>query len=233
MASDQAYDNAMSGWPKHMYVNEDEKGAIRCLASGCTHTFTTNESMESRVMHYTEREASPFLSDLCRNEHGLLKQMHSMKKCICGSPQPDSRDLFKHIIVKHPEEKDISTVPGFLVYVRRFAHLFPADKADKKQHRNETFKLSFEHLVLGVKKPTYWEKTMVLVSNFSYGTIPSDDKLRKYFTKAEEDNEYLPYYPPEFLNFDLQHYYSGPADRIGVFRTLIQTLQRHYREGWM
>lgn len=248
MAPPQKHDNAMSGWPKHMYVDENENGAIRCLARGCGHTFTTNESMERQVAHYTEFELNPPIiniqfqhmgnqsgpsrTDMCKNDHGLLKQMHTLKVClVCRLVLPDSRDLFNHIIEKHSGEMEISTIPGFLVHVRQFAEGIPNGVTHEVQYRNATFKLAFEHLIIQLKGHMQWKDTKFLLLGCPHGQEPSYDRLRQFFTKPVPDNQYMPVHPSEFLSNTHHPTFAVHPDYRWILSGLINALQHLYRIG--
>ena len=241
--------NLMSGWPKHMYVGGDENGAIRCLARDCGHTFTTNESMRYRVAHYIEgelnstsshlqvvnymeRDPVPTDGDIYKNDHGLLKQMHTLKICLaCHRVLLDSRDLFNHIVEEHPEEMEISHVPGFLLHVRRFASQFPNGTAHELQYRDTTFKLAFDHLLLQLKRSDNWNTTKALVLNHWYDRVPSYEFLREFFTKPAEDTQYLPYHPDEFLSATHHPNLVVRPDDLHALRGILRALQDLYRNG--
>ena len=196
-----------------MYVdnNHNEKGAIRCLATGCDHLFTDQNSKDAQVTHYTQREVDTSLSDICRNEHGLLKQMHTLKRClICQGDHVyyDIRTFFEHFIKDHPREKDVSTVHWFLVYVRKHSAGFPWEMTRTEDFRQEIYKLSYEHLALKLKKSTIWPHFNDFMG-YRGGEIP-EDKLRQSLTAPSPFMDYGPVDAPDLLS--RQQYARGYHD---------------------
>lgn len=224
----------MSGWPKDMYVYDiNGKGAIRCLAIDCGHTFTTNDSMERQVSHYTECELDSSLGRICRNEHGLLKQMHTIKRClICRDDylQRDSRELFDHVTKHHPREKPMHTVQGFLTNVREHSAGFRLDSEAAEMFRSYTFKLAYQHLKLNLIEAKIWPDFNDFMGN--RGRSMQEDELLMCLTVRPSLVKYYPIDPTSFLS--KIKYHEGEHDlskkECGELRTELRKL---YENGWI
>ena len=234
MSYNKIYPNAMVGWPAGMYADENhnEKGAILCLAKGCTTKFATIESVERQVMHYTECELDTSLSDICRNEHGLLRRMHTIKRClICTGmyAQRDARELFEHVTKHHPRDPDMFTVNGFLTNVREWSHHFRIDRYEWEDFRLDTFILSYQHLWLSLREADNWP---AFCDYMGYrGEDMPEEEFRKAFTMTNDFIKYYPLDPKSFLEKP-RRYEAGEHDLTKEeFKELTKTLQDLYRNG--
>lgn len=234
MSYNKIYPNAMVGWPVGMYADENhnEKGAILCMAEGCTTKFTTIESVERQVMHYTECELDTSLSSICRNEHGLLKQMHTIKRClICTGmyAQRDARELFEHVTEHHPRDANMFTVNGFLTNVRKWSHHFRIDSWAWENFRLDTFKLSYQHLWLSLREAGIWPS---LCDYMGYrGEDMPEEEFRKAFT---QETDFVEYWPLDTVSLlaKARHYEEGEHDHTKEeLKELRKVLQDLYRNG--
>ena len=200
MPVNDPFPNPFCNWPKHMYVNNDENGPLRCLVEDCPRTFTDKPPTETPLKHYMDGQVDPLLSDISRNEHGLMKQLHTLGLCLfCGPTQPPRviRSVLYHTSEAHMGEPDLSTIPGFLVWVRRFPHNFPEHTTGEKAYRAETFKLAYEHLKLKLTT-TYWPEFRAVMG---YANDPpvSDAEFRRSLTDQYEVGEHWPCHPNSLL----------------------------------
>ena len=226
-----SFPDAMSGWPEHMYVVEGGKRVIRCLAEpDCKYKFRTNEFVEIQVNHYAHDLLE---GDYCKVQHSILKQMHTLKLClVCSTSfkhEPDARALFKHVIQDHPNEADMSTIPGFLIHVRKFAGKIPADSPDELEYRKETFKVAFEHLKLHLTTGKYRPYFKTLMGYPHNLEIP-DDKLREVLT-APDDVENFPIVPGAYPFAEIRYETYGTMTIRQHWHDMLRGFQEEYRKG--
>lgn len=192
------YPNALCNWPKHLYVEGDENGPLRCQARGCEHVFTDENAKDAQLVHYTECEVEFSHSEICQNDHGILKQMHKLQKClVCGRIFPPFflRSLLFHISNTHVGEADLSKISGFLIIVRRYPFNIPT-APNETGYRDKTLRLAYEHLKLHLQT-THWPKFKAFMG-YSDDTV-AEAKLLEDLIKKDE-RKYWPYPSTQFLN---------------------------------
>ena len=225
------FPNALCNYPKHMYVDENVNRPIRCLATGCNHLFTDENSKDAQVMHYRQCEVDFSLSDICRNEHGLLKQLHTLRVCPLCKTVPlvgDFRYLCNHLNLQHQGEKDITTIKGFLITVRNNPENFPDITPYAPGHREETFKLVYEHAKLSLTSQNYRPAYRTFMG-YRDDTIPEDD-FRKFLTDQGNPVGYWPIRTNMFL-VNLQHDRKRTGLNKGPWVELKFSFQQPYSKG--
>ena len=227
------FPGALSNYPKHMYVNENIDGPVRCLATGCNRLFKDENSTAAQVIHYTERQIDTSLSDICRNEHGLLRQLHSLQVCpLCKTLPPrrdnDIRYLFNHMYQNHQDAQDMTTIKGFLITVRNKPENFPDISPRAVAERADTFKLVYEHAKLKLTSDRYWLGYRTLMG-YRDNTDPEAD-FRKFLTDQNNPVEYWPIEPSRFLA-DLEHDRKRSGLLEGPWGDLKSGFQESYRKG--
>ena len=248
-----SFPNAMSGWPEHMYIDDNGKRNIRCLATGCRHTFKTDEETQLQVEHYKERASQDPDNDTIRIiHHRILMQMHKLQRClVCGtdfklpdSKLPDSRALFEHNRKDHPGEKDVSKIQGFIVHVRKFPYGFALDTDKEKKYCQKTFQAVFQHLEWTIKvgPERLWLDFHSIMGDRD--NEMSNDKLREILTFDPTEYlstrpdlvalysqiKYLPIHPDIFLG-DLKYDVVTSPLLKEDFHALRTKFRNLYREG--
>ncbi len=164
----------MSRWPEHMHVDEGGKGDIRCVATGCKHTFKPDEKAQLEMVKHYKDEAEhtkPYdtIKEMNANwtrflQHRILRHMYKLRTClVCGadfklpdSERPDSRALFEHNRNAHPDEKDVSTIRGFIIHVRKFPNRRAVASGEEKVYWEEIFDINYQHMECALKTEKVW-----------------------------------------------------------------------------
>ena len=217
----------LGGWPEHMYVNGLKEVPLHCLAQGCSVVFSNDKEIKDQATHYKHPGSGYRLWQI---EHGILHQMHTIKRCmVCNQifDYSDNRVLFNHVSKQHPGEADSSKIAGFLVNVRKYAHKFPEYPNDKKELRTATFKLAFEHAKQQLETSVLWPN-FCLIIGCGDGKVP-DDKLRSILT-TPGPLEYYPAYPSSLLA-DFQYDETTSWLSKDEWDDVRDTLNEYYREG--
>ena len=252
---DMASPSPMSGWPEHMHVDKDGKGDIRCLAMGCTHTFKTDEKVQlEMVKHYDEEMAKSVDNTMHFIHHRILKQMLYLRIClICqadfklpDSKLPDSRALFKHNKAYHPDQKDVSTIQGFITQVRKFPNGRAVASDKEKKFWEKTLRIAYRYMECTLKQEPgdLWYDFNKFLGYRD--TAISAEELREFLTSnptkhlsnhpgqvlSFEVAQYLPIHPELFL-CDLKYVMEGSFLLEEEWLALRNKFQDLYREGSM
>ena len=252
---DMASPSPMSDWPEHMYIDKNGKGDICCPAMGCQERFKTDEGTQLKLVeHYKDAVAKREDGDRIQTHihHRILKQMYKLQRClVCrtdfklpNSELPDSRALFKHNRKEHAGEKDVSTIQGFIIHVRKFPHNFAVKTPEEIKYWSKTLAFAFRYLEWSLKsgpEPLLFDFQSVMSDR--QAQIP-EDKLRELLTFDTTEylivhpeqahilnqTKYYPYDPEVFLR-DVQYYpFTTPLNWENWFAARTK-LQGYYREG--
>ncbi|KAK0513766.1 hypothetical protein JMJ35_003488 [Cladonia borealis] len=221
----------LEGWPKGMYLVEDKDNSIiNCGVSGCEHTFKSQNDMKTLVNHYAYPWPGPARFTI---EHGIRHQMHTLDTCLeCGADfrenRPDARRLFYHVTTQHPLEADISTLQGFLVFMRKYCWRVPIEVPKDKEYQKKTFKLAFDHLKLSLTEGI-WADLFKRFMGYAHHQVIPDAVLLQTLT-VPGVYEFYPVHPDAFL-FYVQYNPDTSLLTPDQWQGIRSTLQGLYSKG--
>ena len=216
MATSNAKPSPTANWPKDMY-DPGKEDTLRCLATNCKFPFSKWGDLQAvngaQLSHYDlfsqPKDGMSNASqntDISKMQHGILKQMHTLKKCLlCGKPlrgdgprKDDTRDIFDHFST-HQHEADMSKLlPGFVSLVRKYPGNFADHSAAAITHRDETFRFTFEHAKLQLTTGPLQRDFSTVVMGRPDLAVP-DDKLLELLTIPGKI-KHFPIHPNAFLS---------------------------------
>ena len=222
MAAPNARPSPTANWPNDMYEPGKEDGAVRCLAVGCEVRFSdwgeTQAVNGAQLSHYDlfskpkdEMSNANQNSDISKMQHGILKQMHTLKKCpLCGTTlrednihkhdprKYDTRDIFAHFNTHQREADMLKLLPGFVSLVRKYPGSFADHSPAAIEHRDETFRFTFEHAKLQLTMGTWQRDFSIVVMGRPDLAVP-ENKLLELLTIPGK-TKHFPIHPKDFLS---------------------------------
>lgn len=228
------FPNPFCNWPDHMYDNNNhETGVLCCQVKDCHHRFDRTQLTMTPLKHYTDASLDPSLSELSRNEHGLMRQLHTLGLCLfCGPGQPSRyiRSVLFHISYEHQTEPAVTTIPGFLTWVRKYPQNFPWLNQGDRAYRNTTLRLAYEHMRLKLTSDHLNEHRAIM----GWTTVPAENVFRWHLTNQKEEGiprgDYWPWHPNSLL-IDLHHNQTKTWLSKQVWDHEVYKLQELYRKG--